>query len=85
MVRGVVNAHSAEPLANHIQSEQRFVWPYAKGEDRGFAVEPLHPNVPKACLEDDKLHELLALIDAIRLGNVREQNLAMDELKARFK
>jgi len=85
MVRGVVTAHSAEPLANHIQSEQEFVWPYAKGEDRGFAVGPLHPNVPKACLEDKRLYELLALIDAIRLGNVREQNLAMDELKVRLK
>ena len=85
MVRGIVTAHSAMPLMEKIRSNQNFVWPYSEGDQRGFAVEPLHPNVPKACLKDDKLYELLALIDAIRLGNVREQNIAMDELKARLR
>ena len=84
MVRGIVTAHSAMPLVEKIQSDQNFVWPYSEGDKRGFAVEPLHPNVPKACLEDEKLYELLALIDAIRLGNVREQKMAMDELKVRL-
>lgn len=84
MVRGVVTAHSAMPLANKIESNQNFVWPYSEGNQRGFAVEPLHPNVPKACLKDVKLYELLALLDAIRLGNVREQKMAMDELKERL-
>ncbi|MDC8000278.1 hypothetical protein POV26_04475 [Aequorivita todarodis] len=84
MVRGVPTAHSAMPLAKNIQSNQKYVWPYSQGDQRGFAVEPLHPNVPKACLEDEKLYELLALLDAIRLGNVREQKMAMDELKLRL-
>jgi len=84
MVRGIVTAHSASPLANQIRSNQVFVWPYAEGNDRGFSVEPLHPNVPKACLEDNKLYELLALVDAIRLGNAREFNLAVNELEIRI-
>ncbi len=84
MVRGINTAHSAPPLSYNISSEQYYVWPYAEGNSRGFAIEPLHPNVPKACLEDKKLYELLALIDAIRIGSIREQNMAIDELKNRI-
>lgn len=85
LVRGVPTSHSAPPLNKVIQSEQDYVWPYALGSYRGFAIEPLHPNVPKACLEDAKLHELLALTDALRLGRARERNLAIDELIKRIK
>lgn len=84
LVRGVVTAHSAEPLVNSIQSEVVYVWPYAEGKDRGFSVEPLYNKVPEAALKDSLLHELLALVDAIRLGNVREQNIAMEELEKHF-
>lgn len=84
MVRGIKTAHSAPPLSFEIQSEQNYVWPYAEGDSRGFAIEPLHPNVPKACLEDHKLYEFLALLDAIRIGNTREQNSAINELKNRI-
>lgn len=84
MVRGIKTAHSAPPLAAEINSEQNYVWPYAEGDSRGFSIEPLHPNVPKACLEDSKLYELLALLDAIRIGSTREQNLAIKELNSRI-
>lgn len=84
MVRGIRTAHSAPALSSEISSEQNYVWPYAEGDARGFAIEPLHPNVPRACLEDHKLYELLALLDAIRIGNTREQNLAIDELNKRI-
>ncbi|RXP54555.1 hypothetical protein EC396_09240 [Lutibacter sp. HS1-25] len=84
MVRGIKTAHSAPPLSFEIQSDQNYVWPYADGDSRGFTIEPLHPNVPKASLEDHKLYELLALLDAVRIGNTREQNLAIKELKNRI-
>ena len=84
LVRGVPTSHSAPPLNEVIQSEQDFVWPYALGTNRGFSVEPLHPNVPKACLEDPKLYELLAMTDALRLGKARERNLAIEELEKRL-
>lgn len=84
MVRGIRTSHSAPPLSDEIVSEYIYVWPYIEGDIRGFAIEPLHPNVPKACLKDNKLHELLALVDAIRIGNKREFNLAINELKQRL-
>lgn len=84
MVRGIETAHSAPPLSDIIQSNEVYVWPYAQGNLRGFAVEPLHNNVPEAVLRDSYLHQLLALIDSIRLGNVREQKSAMEELNRLF-
>ena len=44
-------------------------------------IEPLHPAAPKTCLKDTKLYEYLALCDALRVGKVREKNLAMVEFK----
>jgi len=84
LVRGLATAYSASPLAAEIQSNEQVVWPYAEGNVRGQAIEPLHPNVPAACLEDKDLYELLALADALRIGKAREKQLAMEELKKRL-
>lgn len=82
--RGMATAYSAPPLNKYIQGDEHYIWPYAHGEQRGQAIEPFHPNVPGTCRNDPKLYELLALVDAIRLGRVREQQLAMDELRQRI-
>jgi len=84
MVRGIATAHSASPLKQEIMSEEEFVWPYGKGNIRGQAIEPLHPNTPEACIKDSKYYELMALTDAIRIGKVREQNIALDMIKERM-
>ena len=84
IVRGLKTSHSALPLSTIILSDEIYVWPYSEGNSKGFSVEPLHPNVPKACLNDSKLHELLSLVDAIRLGNKREFNIAVEGLKQRL-
>jgi len=54
------------------------------GEQRGQAIEPLHPGVVKAAKVDSELYELLSLIDAIRIGRTREQQIALQELKIRL-
>ncbi len=84
IVRGLATAHSAPPLNKEISSEEKYVWPWAQGQDRGQGIEPLHPSVPEACQRDKQLYELLALADAIRLGRVREQKLAIAALKKRI-
>ena len=66
-------AHSALPLNNEIQSNEKYVWAYAKGNTRGQSIEPLYPSVPEAVLKDEKLYELLAITDAIRVGRTREK------------
>jgi len=61
------------------------VWPYPRGQTKGVAVKPLHPNIFKAVANDAALYAMLALTDAIRLGLPREKNLAIDKLSLLFK
>jgi DNA-binding transcriptional MocR family regulator len=82
--RGVPTAHSAAPLNKKIRSESKYVWPSSEGLERGESIEPLYKSVPLAALEDKNLYELLALVDALRVGKAREQKLAREELKKRF-
>ena len=83
-VRGVLTAHSVKPLAGMIVSDQKYVWPSSEGEDRGISVSPLFENAPKAAKKDQALYELLALVDSIRIGRVREQVLARKEIQKRL-
>ena len=84
LVRGVATAHSAPPLNKLIESQEPYVWPYGKGDLRGQSIEPLHSNVPEACLKDEKFYELISLCDVLRVGKAREKNLAIEELKNRL-
>lgn len=81
IVWGTPTAHSALPLAKKIVSNEKYVWPDPEGDVRGQAIEPLYPSVPKAVKHDPKLHELLALVDAIRVGRSREVKLAEEALR----
>jgi DNA-binding Lrp family transcriptional regulator len=85
--RGIPTAWGAPPLRDQLISSKANppVWPFAKGKMRGIALEPLHPVVPEAAKEDPSLGELLALFDAIRIGNARERGLAGKELSRRLK
>ncbi len=84
VVRGLATAHSAPPLSQKINAENHYVWPWAQGRQRGAGIQPLHPSVPSACLEDERLYELLALTEALRVGKAREQKLAIRELEKRL-
>jgi DNA-binding Lrp family transcriptional regulator len=84
IVRGVLTAHSAEPLNKEIQSSEKYVWPYAKGSERGQSIEPLYSTCVEASLKDQKLYELLTMVDAIRVGRVREKEMAKKELEKRI-
>ena len=84
LVRGVLTAHSAEPLNKIINANEKYVWPYAKGMDRGQAIEPLYNSIVEASLKDRDLYELLAMVDAIRVGRTREKEIAKKELQKRI-
>lgn len=84
LVRGIVTGHSAPPLNKIIISEEPYVWPSAKGTVRGQSIIPLYPSVIEAVKSDHKLYELLALVDAIRVGKAREKDIAIQELKVRI-
>lgn len=84
VTKGIPTAHSMEPLVQEIQSNEDYVWPSNKGTVRGHSIAPLYPSVVKAVGKDSGLHELLALVDALRVGRVRERNLAIKVLKQRI-
>jgi hypothetical protein len=84
VVAGVPTAHSTAPLSDLISSEEPYVWPSAFGKVRGHGIAPLYPKAVDAAIKDPKLYEVLALIDALRIGRARERNLAAEELKKRI-
>ena len=83
--RGMPTAYSALPLSAQIVGNEAIVWPFAQGKVRGQSLEPLFSGVPKACTMDEKLYELLTLVDALRIGRARERTLAVKELKKRLR
>lgn len=65
--------------APKIQSHNNdvYVWPHDEGTVRGQAIVPLYPTVPQAAKADSLLYEMLALVDAVRVGWARERKLAI--------
>jgi hypothetical protein len=56
------------------------VWPHPEGNQRGPAVEPLYPSLPKIIEQLPALYSLLVLVDFIRLGRARERQWAEKSL-----
>ncbi|MES2880172.1 MAG: hypothetical protein V4713_17300 [Pseudomonadota bacterium] len=80
---GVPTSHSAPAFAGvFAPGSTDFVWPHPNGSVRGVGVEPLHPSVPYAAMQDAKLYEMLALFDALRVGKARERGMALERLQA---
>lgn len=86
LTRGIGTAFSAPPLRSKLLSagELELVWPDAYGKSMGQSVEPLFKSAPHAVKRDPVLYELLALVDALRLGQPRERKLAAELLEARL-
>ena len=83
LVVGVPTSHSAPAFAGvFAPGSTDFVWPHPNGSVRGVGVEPLHPSVPFAAMQDAKLYEMLALFDALRVGKARERGMALERLQA---
>jgi hypothetical protein len=87
VARGVVTSYAAEPLRRHFAANPELppVWPHPEGTERGVGLEPLYKSVPAAALRDPALHEMLALVDALRDGRARERKLAEKELTERIR
>ena len=84
---GFPTSHAVSPLSELIQSSADLppVWPHPEGTSRGQAMLPLYENLPLAARDDRKLYELLALFDALRIGQARERELAKKLLEERLK
>lgn len=83
LTRGIATAFAAPVLNQKLMSAGDLipVWSDARGNTKGQAIEPLFKSVVYAVRTDPELYALLALVDAIRIGQPREANLAADLLK----
>lgn len=84
--RGLATAVGAPVLAKHFEGTDGLVpvWADPEGKTFGYEVIPLHPSVPAAASRDEGLYDVLALVDALRVGAAREREIALNELKARL-
>lgn len=84
--RGIATSFGAPVLEGRLMSAGELVpvWPDAQGDTKGQAVEPLFTSVTYAIRRDDELYAMLALVDAIRLGQPRERNLAIEMIRQRL-
>jgi hypothetical protein len=87
LTRGMPTAHAAPPLVSRLapSAEPPPVWPDPHGTVRGESFAPLFRSVPAAARNDARLYELLALVDALRAGRVRERQLAAELLEERLR
>ncbi|MFC2993623.1 hypothetical protein [Halomonas tibetensis] len=82
ITRGIATTFAAPVLKGQLYSsgELPMVWPDARGNSKGQAIEPLFKSVPYAVRRDPELYAMLALVDAIRLGHPRESKVAAERL-----
>lgn len=81
MVNGIYTAHSHPFMQKKFKSELNYVWPDPRGKFRGLSIEPLYKQQVKAAIQDETLYLMLALLDVIRVGRVREMSFAVYELR----
>ena len=84
---GFPTAYAVPPLKGQVlfSDDVPPVWPHPEGPVRGLALLPLYPKLPLAAREDPRLYELLALFDALRIGQARERDVAGKLLRERLK
>lgn len=83
--RGIATAHSASPIKEQIsEGKEIYVWPYSKGTRRGNAILPLYKTIPKIVGSQHELYEYLVIVDTLRVGRVREIEIATKELDKRL-
>lgn len=84
--RGMPTAIGAPVLAIYFEKSESLspVWPDPHGEVWGPSLLPIYPSVPFAAARDDALYDVLALLDALRVGAARERELAVKTLDERL-
>ena len=86
LVLGIPTAHASTVMKSYFVDDGNPppVWPDPEGKVSGESFSPLYKSAPKAAMNDSKLYDLLALVDAIRCGRAREQEIAKKELRKRM-
>lgn len=84
LVRGIPTGHSAPVLKEYFLSAEPYVWHSPLGKMKGQSIPPLYANQIAAAQDDPHLYDMLALIDAVRVGRRREVEKGTELLKELF-
>ena len=86
ITRGMPTAWAAPVMEGRFDGNGQLapVWPDPEGAIQGATVKPLYPSVTHAAHVDKQLYDLLALVDAVRIGRARERQWAAAEIKRRL-
>jgi hypothetical protein len=84
--RGVPTAYAAPVLERELDTNvEPVVWPSSRGSVIGAAIAPLIPSAPVIAGESRELYDMLALVDALRIGTAREREIAESQLADRLR
>lgn len=83
-VLGVPTAHTSPAFNGIIESPDGYVWPHADGTVRGDSLVPLYAGAPSLPRRNRELYELLAIVDALRVGTTRVRKVAAELLHTRL-
>jgi hypothetical protein len=81
---GVPTALAAPVFANRIATSEALVWPDLDGESHGPTLTPLYPGATRLPVRNPQLYDLLALVDGLRVAQVREKRIAEELLSDRL-
>jgi len=81
LAKGIATAHSHQYMRQFFKSEMNYVWREPSGNVHGIVIEPFYKKQVEAIKNDEIFYKLMALMDVVRVGRVREQKVAIDELK----
>jgi len=86
VTRGMPTAWAAPVMSRKLAHSEQIppIWPDPEGKVQGSAIEPLYPSVPGAARLDPELYDMLALVDALRIGRTRERVMAIQEIDERL-
>lgn len=84
--RGIPTAWAAPALAEKISlgNQPPPIWADPEGGVQGVAIKPLYQSVVKFVKNDPELYDLLTLVDALRIGRMREKKFAEEEIRDRL-
>ncbi|MBF0121500.1 MAG: hypothetical protein HQK79_21940 [Desulfobacterales bacterium] len=86
IIRGMPTSYGTLPLSNFIiNNGLPPVWPDSEAQTHGYELKPLYKTVPKAANRDQRLYQMLSLVDAIRHGSAREQKIAIEQFNILLK
>lgn len=69
---------------NSFAGASALVWPSKLDDQMGVGIEPLVPAAPDIVHRDPPLYRMLAIVDALRVGDAREREVAREALQREF-